>query len=151
MTGVVAAATLITAAPIHVSADTGNRPAKQTYRFSLIARGFASPTYVTSAPDDPSTLYVVEQRGLIRIVRSHRIVGAFLDVTKKVMFDGERGLLGLAFHPDYAHNHLFYVDYIDVHGDTRIVEYRSADGIAVPSSAHELLLVKQPYPNHKGG
>ena len=151
MTGVVAAATLITAAPTHVSADTGNRPAKQTYRFSLIARGFASPTYVTSAPDDPSTLYVVEQRGLIRIVRSHRTVGTFLDVTNKVMFDGERGLLGLAFHPDYAHNHLFYVDYIDVHGDTRIVEYRSADGIAVPSSAHELLLVKQPYPNHKGG
>jgi hypothetical protein len=84
-------------------------------------------------------------------VRGGHVTGTFLDVRNKVLFDGERGLLGLAFHPDYAHNHLFYVDYTDVHGDTRVVEYRSAGGVADPASARELLFVPQPYPNHKGG
>src|SRR5919199_1909263 len=83
------------------------------YSFKRIATGFASPTYVTSAPDDAATLYVAEQAGTIRIVRSGRIAGTFLDIRSNVLFDGERGLLGLAFHPDYAHNHLFYVDYTD--------------------------------------
>jgi glucose/arabinose dehydrogenase len=127
------------------------KPKPPAYSFKRIATGFASPTYVTSAPGDASTLYVLEQGGLIRIVRGGRATGTFLDLRSKVLFDGERGLLGLAFHPDYAQNHLFYVDYTDVHGDTRVVEYRSVDGVGDPASARELLFVQQPYPNHKGG
>src|SRR6476619_350693 len=126
-------------------------PKPPAYSFKRIATGLASPTYVTSAPDDASTLYVVEQGGLIRIVRGGRASGTFLDLRSKVLFDGERGLLGLAFHPDYAQNHLFYVDYTDVHGDTRVVAYRSVGGLGDPASARELLFVQQPYPNHKGG
>jgi hypothetical protein len=142
----------LTALVVAAAAVIGAAPAKPpAYTFKRIATGFASPTYVTSAPDDASTLYVVEQAGLIRTVRGGRVTGTFLDVRNKVLFDGERGLLGLAFHPDYAHNHLFYVDYTDVHGDTRVVEYRSAGGVADPASARELLFVPQPYPNHKGG
>lgn len=125
--------------------------AKAAYKFNLIARGFPYPTYVTSAPDDPSTLYVLEQVGLIRIVRGGHATGTFLDLRDKVFFAGERGLLGMAFSPDYAHNHLFYVDYTDPNSNTHIVEYRSANGVGVPSSARELLFVRQPYPNHKGG
>jgi glucose/arabinose dehydrogenase len=142
----------LTALVVAAAAVIGAAPAKRpAYSFKRIATGFASPTYVTSAPDDASTLYVVEQGGLIRTVRGGHVTGTFLDVRNKVLFDGERGLLGLAFHPDYAHNHLFYVDYTDVHGDTRVVEYRSAGGIADPASARDLLFVPQPYPNHKGG
>jgi glucose/arabinose dehydrogenase len=125
--------------------------AARTYAFRLIVRGLVEPVYVTSATGDASTLYVVEQRGTIRIVRSGRVAGTFLDISSAVLDEGERGLLSMAFHPDYAHNHLVYVDYTDLHGDTHVVEYRAPDGAADPASARELLFVPQPYPNHKGG
>jgi glucose/arabinose dehydrogenase len=142
----------ITAGAIAAAALIGSTPAKQpAYSFKRIATGFASPTYVTSAPDDASTLYVVEQAGRILIVRGGRITGTFLDIRGRVLSEGEHGLLGLAFHPGYADNHLFYVDYTDLAGDTHVVEYRSAGGVADPASARELLFVRQPYPNHKGG
>jgi glucose/arabinose dehydrogenase len=121
------------------------------YHLKVVATGFTRPLYVTSAPGDPTTLYVVEQRGTIKVVRGGRIAATFLDLSAQVLNDGERGLLGLAFHPGYAQNHLFYVDYVDLGGDTHIVEFRSEGGVAVPSSRRELLFVKQPYPNHKGG
>jgi glucose/arabinose dehydrogenase len=127
------------------------KPKPPHYSFKRIAAGLSWPTYVTSAPDDAATLYVVEQRGTIRTVRHGRVAGTFLDIREQVLFDGERGLLGLAFHPDYAHNHLLYVDYTDSNGDTHVVEYRSENGVAVPASARELLYVQQPYANHKGG
>src|SRR5690349_10680330 len=105
--------------------------------FREIASGFASPTYVTSAPGNASTLYVVEQRGTIRIVRGRRVVGTFLDIHDNVLFDGERGLLGLAFDPDYAQNGLFYVDYSDRRGDTHVTEYRASGGIGDPSTGRD--------------
>jgi glucose/arabinose dehydrogenase len=75
----------------------------------------------------------------------------FLDVQNLVTSGGEQGLLSVAFHPRYAQNHLFYVDYTDTNGDTRVVEYRS-DGIrAIPSSARQLFFEKQPFSNHNGG
>jgi glucose/arabinose dehydrogenase len=137
----VSAALLVGAAP----------PKKAPPSFKRIARGFAAPTYVTTAPGDASTLYVLEQRGTIRIVRGGRIAGTFLDIRDRVFFDGERGLLGLAFHPDYAQNHLFYVDYVDRSNETHVTEFRAVDGTGDPASARDLLVVQQPYPNHKGG
>ena len=65
--------------------------------------------------------------------------------------DGEHGLLGFAFSPSYAQDHAFYVDYTDLNGDTHVARFTSLDGIGVPSSEQELLFVKQPFPNHKGG
>jgi glucose/arabinose dehydrogenase len=149
--GVVLVGSAASDSPAAASKRLPKRVPKPSYSFKRIASGFASPTYVTSAPDDASSLYVVEQAGLIRVVRGGQATGTFLDIRDKVLFDGERGLLGMAFHPDYAQNHLFYVDYTDPRGDTRVVEYRSADGVALPASARELLFVQQPYPNHKGG
>ena len=126
-------------------------PARGTYTFVPIVRGLDAPVYVTSAPGDASKLYVVEQPGRIRIVENGRVAGTFLDIVDKVKSGGEQGLLSMAFHPAYAKNHLFYVDYTDVNGDTRVVEYRSDGSRAIPSSARELLFVKQPYANHNGG
>jgi glucose/arabinose dehydrogenase len=60
-------------------------------------------------------------------------------------------LLSVAFHPRYAQNHLFYVDYTDTNGDTRVVEYRSDGTRAIDSSARQLFFEKQPFPNHNGG
>ena len=135
------------AAALAVAAPAAGR----TYSFVRIASGLDNPVYVTSAPGDPSTLYVVEQPGTIEIVRGGAVTGTFLDLRDRVKFDGELGLLSLAFDPGYAQNHLFYVDYTDQNGDTHVVQFSSANGVGVPSSAHELLFVKQPYPNHKGG
>src|SRR5215204_7455049 len=88
------------------------------YTFRPIASGLADPTCVTSAPGDARTLYVVELQGRIRTVQNGRVTGTFLDISDRVSSGGERGLLSLAFHPRYAENHLFYVDYTDLAGDT---------------------------------
>jgi glucose/arabinose dehydrogenase len=125
--------------------------ATTSYSFTPYASGFDSPVFVTTAPQDPTTLYVVEQPGTIRIVREGKIAGTFLDIRSLVVSGGEQGLLSMAFNPHYASNHLFYVSYTNVHGDSRVVRYRSAHGIGVRSSARVLLRQKQPYSNHNGG
>jgi glucose/arabinose dehydrogenase len=128
----------------------GARPAG-TATLRPIVSGLVDPTYVTSSPGDPGVLYVVEQAGRIVTVEGGRVTGTFLDIRDRVRSGGELGLLSMAFHPHYAENHLFYVDYTDLAGDTRVVEFAAPNGIADPSSARELLFVDQPFPNHKGG
>jgi glucose/arabinose dehydrogenase len=119
--------------------------------FIQVVGGLDSPVDVRSAPGDPSTLYVVEQPGEIKLIRNGAVAGTFLDLRGKVRSGGEQGLLSVAFHPNYAQNHLFYVSYTDTNGDSRVVQYRSANGVGVPSSAKQLLFVHQPYANHNGG
>src|SRR5205823_9491078 len=119
--------------------------------FARVASGFDAPVYVTSAPGDPTTLYVVEQPGTIKIVRNGSTAGTFLDIRSRVKSGGEQGLLSVAFHPEYATNHRFYADYTDTRGDTRVVEFRSSNGVGQPSTARQLLFVGQPYSNHNGG
>jgi len=119
--------------------------------FTPYASGFDSPVYVTSAPGDTTTLYVVEQPGVIKIVRNGAVAGTFLDLRSRIKSGGEQGLLSVAFHPQYATNQRFYVDYTDTSGDTRVVEFKSANGVGNPASARQLLFVNQPYDNHNGG
>ena len=134
-----------------VGAAGGAGAATTSFSFAPVVGGLDSPVYVTSAPGDPTTLYVVEQPGTIRIVRGGKIAGTFLDIRSKVVSGGEQGLLSMAFSPHYATNHLFYVSYTDTHGDSRVARYRSANGRGVPSSGHILLAVGQPFDNHNGG
>ncbi len=115
------------------------------------ASGLASPVDVASTAAEPRRLYVVEQEGRVLYLVNGKPGGVFLDVRKLVSAGGERGLLSIAFHPAYARNHRFYVDYTDRNGDTRVVEYRSRNGRALPASARKLLFVKQPFANHNGG
>lgn len=120
-------------------------------RLVEVVSGLESPTFVAVAPGEPGRLYVVEQPGRIRIVDGGTLVEApFLDIVGEVRSGGEQGLLSVAFHPDYARNGLFYVDYTDRNGDTRVVEFR-AEGGAEPVRTRELLFAEQPYPNHNGG
>ena len=121
------------------------------FTFRQVASGLDSPVFVTSAPGDPTTLYVVEQRGVIAIVRAGKVARTFLDVRPLVRSGGEQGLLSMAFDPRYTTDHLFYVSYTDVSGNSRIVRYRAANGVGVRSSAKVLLALHQPYPNHNGG
>ncbi len=117
-----------------------------------IASGFASPTQVTAPRGSRGILYVVEQPGRIRVLVNGRLrAQPFLDIRKLIRSGGEQGLLGLAFAPDYAKSRLFVVDYTDLNGNTRVVRYRSNGTRAIPTSAKQLLFVRQPYENHNGG
>jgi len=111
------------------------------------------PVRVTSPAGD-QRVFVVEQDGLIKVFdRDGASRGVFLDLTALTNGAGERGLLGLAFAPDYATSGRFYVNYTDLAGNTQVARYRvgSNPDRANPGSAQILLTVDQPYPNHNGG
>ena len=127
------------------------RAAAQSFSFTQVVSGLDHPVYVTSAPGAPATLYVVQQTGKILIVRNGQVAGTFLDLTPLVSCCGERGLLSMAFSPHYATNHLFYVSYTDVNGNSRVARYQAANGKGVLSSATIILALHQPYANHNGG
>ena len=112
---------------------------------------FDRPVLVT-APAGDGRLFVVEQTGKIK-VKSGASVSTFLDIDPLSVCCGERGLLGMAFHPDYAANGRFFVHYSDNSGDTVIAEYQvSADpDVADAASARMVLTVNQPASNHNGG
>jgi glucose/arabinose dehydrogenase len=114
---------------------------------------FSAPVFAASAPGAAAgTLYVVEQAGRIMIWRNGTTLAQpFLDIRSKVLSGGEQGLLSMAFDPRYATNHYLYVDYTDKNGDTRVVRYRAKGVRAVPSSAKQLMFVKDFAPNHNGG
>jgi glucose/arabinose dehydrogenase len=112
--------------------------------------GLEAPVHATGAPGEPGRLYVVEQIGRIRVAEGGRLLpDPFLDLVGSIAYGGEQGLLSLAFHPDYETNQLFYVNFTDPQGDTRVKEYRA--GGAQPVETRELLYVPQPYANHNGG
>lgn len=115
----------------------------------LVASGYDSPVYVTNAGD--SRLFVVEKSGRIQIVGG----GTFLDLSTKISTNGEQGLLGLAFHPAYAGNGLFYVFYNrKSDGKSVVAEFKrstSDPDKANPTSKRVVLLMGQPYSNHNGG
>jgi glucose/arabinose dehydrogenase len=115
---------------------------------------FSAPVYVVQPRGERRRLFVVEQGGRIRVVRDGRVLERpFLDISSKVVSGGEQGLLSVAFAPDYTRSGRFYVDYTDVSGDTRIVEYRrgSSPDRADPGSARQVLFQDQPEANHNGG
>ncbi len=121
----------------------------------LVRAGLSNPVFVTSPPGDTLRLFVVEQGGRVRVLRRDSLLAtAFLDVRGKITADGERGLLSLAFHPQYAANGRFYVYFTDSNGDIRIVRYLvSADAnVADSLSADTVLAVAHPgHSNHNGG
>ncbi len=135
-----------------VAAAAGASPAAARVGLQRVG-SFNSPLYVTGPPGDSQRLFVVEQGGRVRVVRDGRVLRRpFLDVSDRVTSGGERGLLSLAFAPDYASSGLFYIDYTDHNGDTRVVEYhrRTAD-VAAAGTARLVLFQRQPEPNHNGG
>ena len=114
---------------------------------------FNAPLYVTAPPRDKRRVMVVEQRGVIRVVRGGRILPTpFLDISRQVTAGGEMGLLGLAFAPDYARSGSSTSTSATAAGDQRIVEYRRASADrANPGSARTVLVMGDPEPNHNGG
>ncbi|HWM10340.1 MAG TPA: PQQ-dependent sugar dehydrogenase [Solirubrobacteraceae bacterium] len=118
----------------------------RSYGFDVerVATGLNRPTWVGVAPGDPETLWVLEQPGRVVRLRGKRRETE-IDLTGNVTTGAEQGLLGLAFHPDFATNRRLYLNWSDENGDTRVAEFR--DGRQI----RELLFVDQPEPNHNGG
>jgi len=122
----------------------------------LVASGLSSPLYLTQPPGDTSRLFVVEQPGRIRVISGGAVLATpFLDLRSVVGYDaGERGLLSMAFHPNYAHNGQFFVDYTDPSGNVQVARYTvSPDpGVGDPASGQIILSVNhQAFANHNGG
>lgn len=121
-------------------------------RLEEVASGLDSPVYAIAPQGDPR-LFVVEQTGRIRIVADGELQQqAFLDVSDLIATGGnEQGLLGLAFHPDFADNGKLYVNYTDRAGDTKVVGYTAEGDFADPSTATVIFSADQPFANHNGG
>jgi|GEM_PF-1137161 len=123
----------------------------------LVESGLNHPLYVTHSPGDFDRIYIVEKRGTILV---HNLVttatSTFLDITARVgttnALSTEQGLLGLAFHPDFATNSFFYVDYTDNAGNTVVSRYTATDSDHGDSTSESILLsIFQPQGNHNGG
>jgi glucose/arabinose dehydrogenase len=122
--------------------------------FEPVVGGLDSPLAVTHAGDGSGRLFVAQQGGAIRIVRDGALVETpFIDIGERIRPGGERGLLGLAFHPDYPEDPRFFVNYTDEEGDTQIAAYEvdPANGDLAVDEESRLLTIGQPYANHNGG
>jgi len=119
----------------------------------LVASGLRNPLDLQAAPGDRERLYVVEQGGRIRVILGGQLQATpFLDVSGRISSGGERGLLGLAFHPQFATNRRFFVNYTNPRGDTHVAEFRASSADAAdPASERVLLTETQPFANHNGG
>jgi glucose/arabinose dehydrogenase len=122
-------------------------------RLRPFASGFDSPVFVGTPRSEPGKLYVVEQSGVIRVLVNGRLrAQPFLDIRGQVRSGGEQGLLSVAFHPNYAKNHRFFVYFNDKSGDVRVFEFRSNGTVGLPGTAKSLLRVgHRQYSNHDGG
>lgn len=132
-------------------------PVAGRVKLTIVATHLDRPVFVTSPPGATTELEVVEQPGVIRrFVNGVEQTAPFLDLSDRVKFVNETGLLGVAFAPDYATSHKLYVDYNGREGnsDLHVVEYRtyaSNPALVDPESARELLHIVKPWENHNGG
>lgn len=124
----------------------------QEVNLELFNNSFTSPVDIQNAGDD--RLFIVEQAGIIKILNPDGTINPepFLNITSLISSGGERGLLGLAFHPDFINNGYFFVNYTNTAGDTQVARYTAIDNnTADPNTAVLIIDAVQPYSNHNGG
>lgn len=133
-------------------------PAAPAVHLQSIVSGLSSPVDFQSSKDGTGRFFIVEQGGTIRIVKGKKLLAAaFLDIHTIIESGGEKGLLGLAFHPQYKTNGRFFVNYtrrVSGQLQTAIAEYHVSSNdpnLADPNSGQVLLFFDQPFDNHKGG
>ncbi len=134
------------------AAPPGATPAELT--LTVLVDGLESPVDIAIRPSDPTAMYVVEQLGRIAVVREGAVRAVpFLEIAERVIAGGERGMLGLAFHPDVADDRLF-VYYTDQRANQVVASFRAPAGpdeVVDPASQQILLVMDDRFPNHNGG
>ena len=133
-------------------------PDPSGYSWQMVLSGLGKPEGLVNAGDGSGRLFIVEQGGLIRILEDGALLPTpFLDLTQKVSCCGEKGLLGMVFHPNFTENGYFYVDYTEEVSDqlfTVIARYNilaNNPNQADPASEMRMLQIEQPFQNHNGG
>jgi glucose/arabinose dehydrogenase len=110
-----------------------------------VVAGLTAPVFLTHIPGD-DRLFVVEQSGRVRIVDNGQLLDTpFLDIENLVRFQGEQGLLSMAFHPNYAANGFIYVYYTDLGGSSQVVRYTAAGNAVDVNSALTIMTIAQPF------
>ena len=134
------------------AAPSGPAPA---IALKVVATGLSAPLGIVSSADGTGRLFIVEQTGQILVLKNGAVLATpFLDISSQISEGGEQGLLGLAFHPQYACSGRFFVDYTDRDGNTVVAEYHVSatdPDRADPQPTAHILHVAQPFPNHNGG
>src|SRR5687768_10886608 len=137
-------------------ATTWAPPVLAQLQTQIVATGLDRPLFATAPAGDPR-LFIVEQGGLIKVLQNGTVLPTpFLDLSDSVNTEGERGLLGMAFDPNFASNRRFYVDYIDKTTlDTVVATYQVGtvqSNVADATSGQTILTAAQPeFINHKAG
>jgi len=136
-----------------ISGGGEGQSARNTLRLEALGGRFREPVHLAS-PSGDSRLFVVEQAGRIRVVKSGTTLPqSFLDISERVRSGGEQGLLSMAFHPDYRRNGYFYVNFTNRQGHTHVERFKvsSNPDVADEASARLIIMIEQPYSNHNGG
>ena len=126
------------------------------WALTLVAWGLNGALHVTAPPGDTERIFVVQQTGVIRVSRGGALLATpFLDLSGTISCcEGERGLLSMAFHPNYASNGRFFVDYTDPNGTVTVARFRVSanSNVADPASREIILTIPHAaYPTHNGG
>ncbi|HSK51251.1 MAG TPA: PQQ-dependent sugar dehydrogenase [Clostridia bacterium] len=143
-----------TAEPVASASPAGGAfdPNAVSLALEPFVEGLEAPLAVTHAGDGSGRLFVVEQAGRIRVVRDGTLESdPFLDITERISAGGERGLLGLAFHPEYPEDPRLFVNYTNLDGNTVVSSFTADEDAADPASEAVILRIDQPYGNHNGG
>lgn len=126
----------------------------------LVASGLSRPVSTAFPPAETNRIFIVEQRvgtttdGRIRIVKNGSLLTTPFLTISGIGTGGEQGVLGIAFHPDYATNGYFYVNFVNAAGNTVIRRYQSSpptSDVANAASGYDIAIISQPYENHNGG
>lgn len=136
------------------AAQTSTAP--PTIRLQSYVAGLSSPLFLTNAKDGTKRNFILQQGGIIKVVAPGSTTPTdFMNITSKILSGGERGLLGLAFHPQFATNGYFFVNYTRAgDGATVVARYKTTDAtnaLGDPNSERILLTIAQPFANHNGG
>ncbi|HZH33673.1 MAG TPA: PQQ-dependent sugar dehydrogenase, partial [Pyrinomonadaceae bacterium] len=148
--------TILLAALIFAIGSISATAQTPTIQLQPVATGFSSPLYITNAKDASNRLFVVQRGGIIKVLQPGATTGTdFLNITTRVLSGGERGLLGLAFHPRYTENRRFFVYYTrQPDGAIQIAEYKVSATNPNVAETTEKIIITIPHPtnsNHNGG
>ena len=130
-------------------------------RSEVVASGFTNPLNVVPDPAVPGVFYVVEQGGIVRVVRDGQVLSTpFIDLRGSITSGGERGLLGMAFPPNAASTGRVFFNFTDQNGDTVVARFTRTAGNPLTANASSrfdlrwstgLRVIQQPFANHNGG